>query len=452
MRDGRRQLVLIVVTVVAAVVLGSGLAVAATLEGTAGDDTINGTSNADKIYGKGGADTISGMDGSDIIEGGNGADELYGVDENRTNKPGNDVIRGDHGRDMIVGGPGKDELYGGGHDDAIYAGSLDEASMDTVSGDDGDDTIYAANFPASKDIVKCGTGIDEVTADSLDEVGGGCEEVERIREEEPNLADGSYQLKPDTSSECDLGQGTVTIGNDPETGEHGALVEFGRTEAPEGTGVLACEIKIDYQEVSSTQGEVSTQSGDTLSYEGTEPSQPEIDEALEEPQGAETIGEQEDTPPPSEEVGAQYAWNANKFTQVMTTRDPAFIRLNQTRIQLGWWHNGSSVSFRYRNGSCYANPNTGLSTWHTSQCFFVGAPYYGRSGSVGFVGTQVKGAYYNYDFLNPNVATVAIHRNYVEGYGRGGAARYPSFFFAGEAYHLLRGYSYGYYGNYVGPG
>jgi Ca2+-binding RTX toxin-like protein len=167
---GTRQLVLVLVAMVAAVVLASGLAAAATLVGTSGDDNIEGTSGSDAIAGKEGKDTIEGMAGYDTVAGESGDDALYGGDAEGSALAGNDMVDGGDGNDTVTGGPGADVLYGG----------------------NGNDTIYVANLPASMDFVSCGVGTDEVVADSQDQVASDCENVEIIHANgDPNTITGT---------------------------------------------------------------------------------------------------------------------------------------------------------------------------------------------------------------------------------------------------------------------
>lgn len=124
----RTGILMMVVAVLTAV--SAGVAVAATIEGTPGDDTIIGTANTDTIYGRGGDDLIEARGARDIVFGGNGNDDLYGEEIG-------DQLFGGAGDDYIVGGGGEDELFGFGGDDVI------------VSGDD-----------KKADEVRCGTGYD----------------------------------------------------------------------------------------------------------------------------------------------------------------------------------------------------------------------------------------------------------------------------------------------------
>jgi len=118
--------------------LGSGVALAAAISGTQGNDTLRGTINIDQIYG---------LNGSDIISGGQSADELYGG----------------AGNDDLYGGPGGDYLNGG-------------KGIDIMFGEGGNDYIDAAdNRP--DDLVNCGAGVnDKAVYDTGDNVKPNCED------------------------------------------------------------------------------------------------------------------------------------------------------------------------------------------------------------------------------------------------------------------------------------
>ena len=112
-----------------------GVALAATIDGTNGNDRLIGTDRADQIDGRGGQDIIRGHLGADILDGGAGSDTLY-------------------------------------------AGSMDEFAQDSVNGGKSDDDIRAFNNPASKDVIDCGYGFDRAVVDSKD-VLSGCNRVVR---------------------------------------------------------------------------------------------------------------------------------------------------------------------------------------------------------------------------------------------------------------------------------
>ncbi len=114
-----RRIVLVLAAIGMAVSMVGGIALAATIDGTGGDDELAGTGEADTIRG-----------------------------------------------------------YGGG--DTIYDGPEDDAVVDNIYGGSGDDTIVSANVPASRDVVSCGGDRDTVTADGLDDVSANCEDVDRL--------------------------------------------------------------------------------------------------------------------------------------------------------------------------------------------------------------------------------------------------------------------------------
>lgn len=134
--------------------------------GTAAGDTLTGDMGRDLIYGGNGNDTIYGLDGdnmlageagNDTLEGGAGQDELYGG-------AGDDILRGGAGVDRLYGGDDNDQLYGGAGGDIVYGGfgddlliETDDASDDTLYGEDGNDTIDAG---AGNDTLDGGQGDD----------------------------------------------------------------------------------------------------------------------------------------------------------------------------------------------------------------------------------------------------------------------------------------------------
>jgi hypothetical protein len=92
--------------------------------------------------------TLLGGPGADTLSTGDGADNVGGGD-------GNDTVAGGAGNDAVDGGPGTDSLDGGPGDDRL-------TTRDGVA-----------------DRVTCGEGADQVDADSVDELAGDCEGVQR---------------------------------------------------------------------------------------------------------------------------------------------------------------------------------------------------------------------------------------------------------------------------------
>jgi RTX calcium-binding nonapeptide repeat (4 copies) len=97
--------------------------------GEAGD-TLNGSSATNWFNGNAGADGLWGAGGTDVLLG----------------HASNDYILGEDGNDLLDGGTGQDQLYGG-------------AGNDTFSAQDGE-----------RDRIDCGTGVDAIFADPLDEL------------------------------------------------------------------------------------------------------------------------------------------------------------------------------------------------------------------------------------------------------------------------------------------
>lgn len=219
-----RRTTLVLTTVVVAVLLVSGVALAAVIEGTNGPDTLTGTDEADTIRGADGADTISGMGSSDTIYGGHGPDTLYGNDERQTpGAPGGDHIEGRPGDDTIVGSEGADVIYGDEDADTIVDGPEDDAAVDHIYGGINADEITSANSPASRDVVGCGDGTDTVVADALDDVSANCENVSKLVTEEQALQQDASMYATDFGVSVEGAKRRLELQDD--VGELGAKLE-----------------------------------------------------------------------------------------------------------------------------------------------------------------------------------------------------------------------------------
>ena len=205
-----RKLVLGFGMVIVAILLASGVAIAADIEGTDGPDKLDGTDHADTINGNDGGDTISGRGGPDDVDGGQGRDTIYGggardkirggPDEDEIDGgPGNDkVIKNDpNGEEYggLVGGPGADTIHGGSGNDKIISGPIKEEATDTVYGDQGADIIVSGNKPARKDNDYCVPGQDKEMADSQDFVADDCEDVKFAEDEAEKARERGLQRK-----------------------------------------------------------------------------------------------------------------------------------------------------------------------------------------------------------------------------------------------------------------
>lgn len=108
-------------------------ALAATINGTNGNDVLFGTSGDDTINGLGGNDLVFGARGVDTIHGGPGNDALSGG-------PGVDSLSGEDGTDVLVGGLGADHLDGGLGNDYIFASG--DATSDSIICGPGEDYVW----------------------------------------------------------------------------------------------------------------------------------------------------------------------------------------------------------------------------------------------------------------------------------------------------------------------
>src|SRR5215212_6916604 len=161
-----RRAILLLTVMIAALVLGSGIALAVNKVGTQRRDFLKGTDVADHLVGKGENDRIFSLAGEDYTSSG-GEKKLVGG-------PGNDVLWGGKGSDNAVGDKGNDLLVGGEYHHPV---------KDTLSGGGGNDVFSVDNDPAGKDVVRCGGGYDWVFADRKDVVASNCEKVgDRVSE------------------------------------------------------------------------------------------------------------------------------------------------------------------------------------------------------------------------------------------------------------------------------
>jgi Ca2+-binding RTX toxin-like protein len=162
-----------------------GVAVAAPIKGTDGNDTLTGTERHDVIKAYAGNDTVNALGGFDVVRSGDGNDTADGGD-------GHDYMRGGKGDDTQYGGPkgdiifaerGVDVTYGGDGNDHLWAMAHRDVERragepaDTLHGENGNDRFHVRDGEA--DTVTCGAGFDKVTADRKDNVAVDCEVVHR---------------------------------------------------------------------------------------------------------------------------------------------------------------------------------------------------------------------------------------------------------------------------------
>ena len=121
-------------TMAVVLVLGSGVALAATTIHCPNEPSIGSPSGSLYCYGTSMADTMSGSDLLDVMLG----------------EGGNDTMHGYAGGDSMEGGKGSDHIYGdAGNDSSLWGGALNAAtntypdtSDDYVHGGSGDDHLF----------------------------------------------------------------------------------------------------------------------------------------------------------------------------------------------------------------------------------------------------------------------------------------------------------------------
>ena len=109
-----RRFGLVLLMMVVALVVGSGVALAAVKFGTDGRDLLVGTDVRDQLFGKGGSDGLVGRAADDVLYGGD--DFIFGGSVR------NDEIFRDGWR---IVPDGEDKLYGDGGNDCMFAGFQD---------------------------------------------------------------------------------------------------------------------------------------------------------------------------------------------------------------------------------------------------------------------------------------------------------------------------------------
>ena len=167
-----RRVGLVLVMMAVALVVGSGVALAAVKFGTDGRDVLIGTNSADQMFGKGGSDFLAGKKQDDVLYGGDGNDFMHGGAVGWEMAP--------DGEDKLFGGKGSDCMFGGSEDDVLVGGSgnddmghycyefIMDTGNDILYGGSGNDDIIAVEAPFSqpnlqeRDIVYCGFGTDTV--------------------------------------------------------------------------------------------------------------------------------------------------------------------------------------------------------------------------------------------------------------------------------------------------
>jgi Ca2+-binding RTX toxin-like protein len=176
-----RRTLLSLTTMVVALLLASGVALAVNKVGTNGPDTLRGTNQADTLLGRDANDILIALAGNDNLLGERGKDIVFGGNERRRDVGrllgGNKNMVGGSGNDSVVGGRGSDHLLGEEGNDLLLDGPEREFATDMVSAGEGNDVVGAINKPVFEDIVTCGGGLDRVLADRKDVLAPDCEKV-----------------------------------------------------------------------------------------------------------------------------------------------------------------------------------------------------------------------------------------------------------------------------------
>jgi Ca2+-binding RTX toxin-like protein len=178
-----RRTLLSLTTMVVALVLASGVALAVTKVGTNGPDTLRGTNGDDNLLGRGGNDKLFSLNGRDNLLGGPGKDYVVSGNERRSGS-GDKNLLGGPGNDIVLGAWGSDKVVGGEGNDLLADGRPRDVALDIVSGEAGTDVIFVASLrlkASAEDIVTCGSGFDRVVADTKDVVAPDCEKVDLFR-------------------------------------------------------------------------------------------------------------------------------------------------------------------------------------------------------------------------------------------------------------------------------
>jgi Ca2+-binding RTX toxin-like protein len=176
-----RRTLLSLTTMVVALLLASGVALAVNKVGTNAPDTLRGTNTADILLGRDANDILIALAGDDKLLGERGKDIVFGGNERRRDVGrllrGHKNMVGGSGNDSVVGGRGSDHLLGEEGNDLLLDGPEREFATDMLSAGEGNDVVAAVNKPAFEDIVTCGGGLDRVIADRKDVLAPDCEKV-----------------------------------------------------------------------------------------------------------------------------------------------------------------------------------------------------------------------------------------------------------------------------------
>ena len=233
-----------------------------TLAAVPGGDQLTGGADGDILDGGDGDDALLGGDGSDAVDGGGGADALDGEggDDIVHGGEGDDSLTGDLGRDGLDGGAGSDSAsyaarqepltitLGSGADDGASGEADNVASIETVVGGSGDDSI--AVDPAWSGVAFGGPGNDRLSGSPVDRLYGGAGDDVLDGRAGPDVLDGEDGLDTVTyvSRTAPLIVALDGVAGDGERGENDlALVErvVGGQGADQLTGGVGAANRLD---------------------------------------------------------------------------------------------------------------------------------------------------------------------------------------------------------------
>jgi len=109
----------------------------------------------------------------DLRPGRTSEDRITGI-RSVTGGRGDDILIGDDGTNSLEGGDGRDTLRGLAGDDYLDTGRNGHRGSENADGGPGDDEIHGGAEPAR---LRCGAGVDKVTAEQANVVEPDCELV-----------------------------------------------------------------------------------------------------------------------------------------------------------------------------------------------------------------------------------------------------------------------------------
>jgi RTX calcium-binding nonapeptide repeat (4 copies) len=123
-----RKTVLLLASITLTVLLASGLALAANIKGSEGNNVLTGTPSRDTINPFAGDDVVYALGGGDDVRHSYGKDYIFGGS-------GDDTLRGGFDSDIIWGGPGRDLI------DCAYLESRDKGEAYDIAHADWNDVV-----------------------------------------------------------------------------------------------------------------------------------------------------------------------------------------------------------------------------------------------------------------------------------------------------------------------